>query len=110
MSLAQPRYGTINAPYANRLRELAAEDDGPLLMLNLMKYRPVADYEDGRVSTLTGRQADDAYAPLAVLAELGAKVVLFGEVIEQVRGDEGWDRVAIVRYPSAASFFAMQER
>jgi len=79
-------------------------------MLNLMKYKPVADYGDGTTSSITGREADDIYAPTAVLADLGATVPLFGDVIHQVTDDVAWERIGIVRYPSRASFFAMQER
>lgn len=35
-------------------------------------------------------------------------MVLFGDVVTQHRGEEGWERVAIVRYPTARSFYDMQ--
>ncbi len=105
------RYGQIDSAFVDELRALAPEQDGPLLMLNLMRYREVADYQDGRdEAPISGRAADDRYAPLEILAELGAEVVLFGDVIEQLRGDEGWERVGIVRYPSAKVFLDMNDR
>ena len=105
------RYGQIDAAFVDQLRGLPPEQDGPLLMLNLMRYREVADYQDGRdEAPISGREADDRYAPLEILAELGAEVVLFGDVVEQVRGDEGWERVGIVRYPSARVFLEMNDR
>lgn len=105
------RYGVVDQAYVARMAAVPAADDGPVLMLNLMRYRPWADYRDGRDEPpVTGREADDRYAPLTVLADLGAEVVLFGDVVEQVRGDEGWDRVAVVRYPTRQSFLAMQDR
>jgi hypothetical protein len=67
MSLAQPTYGQINAEQNDRLREVAPDRDGPLFMLNLMRYRPLAVYEDGRETTLTGMQTDDVYAPVEIL-------------------------------------------
>jgi hypothetical protein len=110
MSIARPSYGRINAEQDDRLREVARDRDGPFFMLNLMRYRPLAVYEDGRETTLTGVQADDVYAPLEVLHDLGAEIVLFGDVVDQPRGSQGWHRVAIVRYPTVRSFLQMQER
>ena len=79
-------------------------------MLNLMKYKEVADYGDAAGPAISGREADDIYAPTEVLADLGATVPLFGDVTGQVGDDVAWDRIAIVCYPSRASFFAMQDR
>jgi hypothetical protein len=103
-------FGTINTETAGRWLHLAPEDDGPVWMLNLMKYKPVADYGDGATSGISGREADDIYAPTAVLDDLGATMPLFGDVTLQVTDDVAWERIGIVRYPSRASFFAMQNR
>jgi hypothetical protein len=103
------RYGRLDEEFVARLSSVTEADDAPFLMLNLMKYRRWADYADGR-PRISGREADDLYAPLAVLADIGAEVVFFGDVVEQVRGDEDWDRVAIVRYPTVQSFIDMQDR
>jgi hypothetical protein len=103
-------FGTINSETAGRWLHLAPEEDREVWMLNLMKYKPVADYGDGSSSTISGREADDIYAPTAVLDDLGATVPLFGDVTHQVSDDVAWERIGIVRYPSRASFFAMQNR
>ena len=103
-------FGTIDTETAGRWLHLAPDADGAVWMLNLMKYKPVADYGDGTTSTISGRQADDIYAPTVVLADLGATVPLFGDVSHQVTDDVAWERIGIVRYPSRASFFAMQDR
>lgn len=103
------RYGQLDHDYVASLYAVTEADDAPFFMLNLMRYREWADYGDDR-PRITGREADDLYAPLAVLADLGAEVVLFGDVVEQPRGAESWDRVAIVRYPSKRSFVEMQDR
>ena len=103
-------FGEINTDTVGRWLHLAPEDDGPVWMLNLMKYRDVADYGDGADSGISGRAADDAYAPVDVLADLGAVVALFGDVTGQLAGSPAWDRIGIVRYPTRASFFAMQNR
>lgn len=110
MSIARPTYGRINEEQLDCLRQVAPDRDGPFFMLNLMRYRPWAVYEDGRATTLTGVQADDAYAPVEILHDLGAEIVLFGDVVDQPRGSEGWHRVAIVRYPSVRSFLQMHDR
>ena len=103
-------FGTVNVETAGRWMHLPPDEDGAVWMLNLMKYKPVADYGDGTASTISGREADDIYAPTAVLDDLGATVPLFGDVTRQVTDGVAWERIGIVRYPSRASFFAMQER
>jgi hypothetical protein len=105
----QVRYGEVDREYVARMAAVTTEDDGPFLMLNLMRYRDWADYGDDR-PPITGREADALYAPLEMLADAGAEVVLVGDVDEQPRGDERWDRVALVRYPTAHSFLEMQQR
>ncbi|MSX01959.1 MAG: hypothetical protein F2813_02245 [Actinobacteria bacterium] len=105
-----PRYGTPNWEMIGRWIETPPEDDGPFWAVNLMKYREVADYADGRETTLTGREADDLYAPLGPLAEIGAIPAFQADVTDQLAGDPAWDRIAIVRYPSRDKFFEMQRR
>ena len=103
-------FGTIDTETAGRWLHLPPEQDREVWMLNLMKYKPVADYGDGTTSTISGREADDISRPTAILADLGATVPLFGDVTRQVADHVAWERVGIVRYPSRASFFAMQNR
>jgi hypothetical protein len=103
-------YGEPNWETVGRWLHLDPSDDGPVWMLNLMKYRRVAAYADRRETTVSGKEADDAYAPLGPLAAVGATVAFFGDVTEQAAGEPVWDRVAIVRYPTRMSFFQMQER
>ncbi len=103
-------FGTVDTETAGRWLHLAPEEDREVWMLNLMKYKPVADYGDAGGPAISGREADDIYAPTAVLDDLGATVPLFGDVTHQVTDDVAWERIGIVRYPSRASFFAMQNR
>ena len=103
-------FGTIDTRTAGRWLHLSPEEDREVWMLNLMKYKAVADYGDGTTAAISGREADDIYAPTAVLADLGATVPFFGDVAHQVTDDVAWERIGIVRYPSRASFFAMQNR
>lgn len=105
------RYGSVDQDLARAMGETPPEDDGPVWMVNLMHYRPVAEYADGRPTELTGVQADDLYAPLDSLAAVGARIVFLGEVETQLLGDAPrWDRVAVVRYPTRRSFIEMQQR
>ena len=97
----EPRYGTIDRAYGMTLATTPADDDGPVWMVNLMKYREVADYADGRQSSISGQEADDVYSPLDSLAAVGATPVFFGDVDQQLLGDGTvWDRVGIVKYPT----------
>ncbi len=106
-----PRYGQIDHEYGARLATTPPADDGPVWMVNLMSYRDRADYADGRESSLSGREADDAYAPLGPLAAIGAEVVFFADVDAQFLGDApSWDRVGVVKYPTRRSFIDMQSR
>jgi hypothetical protein len=105
------RYGKIDGGYARRLATTPAEHDGPVWMVNLMKYRDVADYRDAGGPPVSGREADDTYAPLESLNAIGAEVVFLADVDTQLLGDSPkWDRVAVVKYPTRRSFIEMQSR
>lgn len=108
---AHPGYGTVDEAYARAMLATPPADDGPVWMVNLMSYRDTAQYADGRVTTLTGREADDLYSPLDVLAAIGAEPVFFADVDAQLLGAApSWDRVAVVKYPTRRSFVDMQQR
>lgn len=105
------RYGKVDKEYGLRLATTAPEDDGPIWMVNLMSYRAKADYADGREADITGREADDAYAPLGPLEAIGAQVVFLADVDTQFLQDSPkWDRVGVVKYPTRRSFIEMQSR
>ena len=106
-----PNYAQIDHEYGLKLATTAPEDDGPVWMINLMRYKDQAEYVDGRETQLSGREADDEYTPVGPLAAVGAEIVYAADVEDQLLGDEPkWDRVAVVKYPTRASFIAMQER
>ena len=90
-----------------RLSTWAPSADGAIYMLNLMKYRGEADYGDGGETGVSGREADDRYAPVDVLAAIGATVCLMADVLD---ASEDWYRVAVVRYPTRRTFIEMQLR
>jgi hypothetical protein len=101
------RYGRIDKKYATGLATCDPAEDGGIYMLNLMKYRAEADYGAGGEHGVSGREADDRYAPVDVLKSIGAVVCFTADV---AKGSEEWDRVAVVRYPTRRSFIEMQSR
>ena len=108
--MPDPTYGQVDHAYGARLATTSPDDDGPIWMVNLMAYRERAVY-DGAESDISGREADDRYAPVEILADIGAEVVFHGDVEDQLLGDAPrWDRVGIVRYPTRRSFIDMQAR
>lgn len=60
--MTRPRYGEIDFDYAARLSGSTFESQRPVWMVNLMKYRAVADYSDGRPGAVSGPEADDVYS------------------------------------------------
>jgi hypothetical protein len=107
----RPRYGQVDREYGMRLATTPPDEDGPVWMINLMHYREVADYSDGSGAAISGREADDRYAPLESLRAIGAEPVFFADVDSQLLGDAPkWDRVGIVKYPTRRSFIDMQAR
>ena len=87
--------------------------DGPIYMLNLLKYRDHASYEDGRETTLTGREAYGLYAQgvSELLRAVGGGPMFFANVERLMLGqvDELWDDAAIAMYPSRAKMLEMMQ-
>lgn len=105
------RFGTIDTTYAVDLATRSAENDGPIYMVNFMKYKEVAEYRDPADAEdgLSGLEADDKYSPVEVLERIGAHVAFHGAVVAQSSVGE-WDRMGIVKYPTRRSFIDMQNR
>jgi len=84
---------------------------GPIVMVNLLKFRDRAVYEDGSDPHLSGREAYQRYG--AAVAELirhyGGRFVFAGDVTDLFIGeiDDMWDEIALAEYPDRASFTAM---
>jgi len=86
--------------------------DGPLVMVNLNRYRERAAYEStppgGGSAEVTGHEAYDRYSATAVpkLLSLGGEVLWYTQSTMTVIGDESdlYDEVITVRYPSAQAF------
>ena len=100
-----PRYGKPNAAYVSTW--FSDPIDKPMWALNLMKYRPIADYQDGRDLHISGADADMLYNPTGPLAEVGGRVMLATDVLHQISGDDiTWDRVAVAYYPKRMAMMA----
>ena len=87
----------------------ANDRDGPIHMLNLVRFRDKAAYPDGR--DVTGTQAYAAYGRDShpVFARLGGKIIWRGsfEFMLIGPGDETWDECFIAEYPSVGAFVEM---
>lgn len=84
---------------------VAAPDDGPVVMLNLLRFKPEADSPDEGVS---GQEAYAAYGEkmIAFVESKGGRLIWSGRVEQQLIGTGGdqYDMVALVEYPSRREF------
>lgn len=84
---------------------------GPIVMINLLKFRERAQYPDGRDADLSGREAYARYARAvaALLPEFGGRVLFAGDVTFLALGqvEDLWDEIAMAEYPDRAALWAM---
>jgi uncharacterized protein (DUF1330 family) len=84
---------------------------GPIVMVNLLKFRERARYPDGRDAHLSGREAYARYAKAvsALLPEFGGRAIFAGDVTFLALGrvEDLWDEVAMAEYPDRAALWAM---
>src|SRR5579872_4914078 len=88
--------------------------EGPIVMVNLLKFRPRARYEAGARESkedLSGAEAYLRYGAVAqkCVAEVGGSIVWAGlQSLVFIGGDDQtWDQVICVRYPSRQAFLKM---
>ncbi len=100
----QPRKEQIAALLAN-------DKEGPIRMLNLLKFRAFAKYIDGTDAALSGAAAYQRYAAevVPIIHKTGGEIIFNGQANTLVIGDGElqWDMVSIVQYSSVAAFIAM---
>jgi uncharacterized protein (DUF1330 family) len=99
-------------PTPEQIKELGeGGHDRPIYMVNLLKFKEKAEYEDGRETDLTGQEAYGIYGAevVAHLAKVGAKPVIAGEVTGLRLGvvEELWDSIAIAMYPNRKAMLTM---
>jgi uncharacterized protein (DUF1330 family) len=101
-------------PTADQVRALRdAGPDGPVVMLNLLKFREQANYPAGSSHPpCSGAEAYRRYQT-AFVETVGhvsrAEVVWEGKIDRPFIGDasQDWDKCLLVRYPSRHHFLAM---
>ncbi|MEP4146980.1 MAG: DUF1330 domain-containing protein [Halioglobus sp.] len=97
----------VNKVYPNKEQIqgfLAPGAEGPICMVNLLKFKEKAEYEDGRETDLTGREAYELYATgvKKLLQGIGGGIGFEGDVERLALGEveELWDLVGLAVWPS----------
>ena len=85
--------------------------DGQIFMINLLKFKDKAEYEDGRETDLTGREAYALYgkAVTGILPKFGGRFFFAADTTFLAIGqvEELWDEVAIAVYPERPAMLKM---
>jgi uncharacterized protein (DUF1330 family) len=83
-----------------------APDEGPVVMLNLLKFKTRVDRTDGSGASEYAKYGD---AAIEMVEARGGKVLWMGRADQILIGDptEDWDSVALVQYPSRKDFVEM---
>ena len=114
MTFPPANYDPSICPSADQVRALRdAGPDGPVVMLNLLKFRERANYPSG--SPHAPCSGSDAYLryQTAFVEAVGnvshADIVWEGRIDTAFIGDaaQDWDKCLMVRYPSRQDFLAM---
>ena len=94
---------------SEKMREAGPE--GPIVMVNLLKFKEKAEYEDGRETDLSGREAYLLYGRSVskLITESGGRVLFVGDVTYLMLGkvEDLWDEVALAEYPNRGALVAM---
>ena len=99
-------------PNQTQMNEFLEGDiDSPISMVNLLKFKKKAEYEDGRDTQMSGKEAYQIYAIEVQehLKNVGAEMVFGGAISRLMLGEveDLWDSVAIARYPSRKAMLEM---
>ena len=86
-------------------------DLGPISMVNLLKFKKKAKYEDGRDTNLTGKEAYQLYSSEVInfVNKYGGEFLFAGSVSRLMLGEveDMWDAVAIAKYPNRKAMMDM---
>ncbi len=94
-------------PNREQFEQLAqAPDDGPVVMLNLLKFKAKATDGSGSGAAAYGRYGD---AAVEMIEAQGGRVLWAGRGQQILIGDpaEDWDQVLLVEYPNRKAFIEM---
>jgi len=94
-------------PNREQFRQLGQSGEmGPVVMLNLLKFKDAAEGEASPGEKAYQRYGD---AAVAMIEERGGRVLWQGRADQVLIGDpaEDWDTVVLVEYPSRQSFIEM---
>jgi len=106
----------VNKVYPNKeqikgFMEPASEE--PICMVNLLKFKEKAEYEDGRDTDLTGREAYALYEEgvKKLLQEIGGGIGFEGDVERLALGEveELWYVVGLAVWPSRGAMFKVMQ-
>ena len=90
---------------------LEGDIESPISMVNLLKFKEKAEYEDGRDTNLSGKEAYMIYGMEVRehLKKVGGEVVFGGEISRLMLAEveDLWDSVAVARYPSRKAMLKM---
>lgn len=92
-------------------------DKGKIVMLNMLKFKPIADYTDLESldpgKEITGKEAYKLYMEYTLprLEEAGSKILYYGSSNHFVIGpdSESWDAVLLVEHQSVAHFMSFAQ-
>jgi len=86
-------------------------EEGPFVMVNLLKFKAKAEYADGSERELSGRAAYERYGAevTRLIESVGGRIRYSGAVAGLLLGEveELWDMVALAEYPSLEAFRTM---
>ncbi len=102
----------VHPSSARAIAFFSAADQGPMVMVNLLKFKDQADYPEGSgYGPCTGAEAYARYgaAVVACLTAVGGRPVYAGAVTGIILGEVEalWDMVALAEYPSPAAMMQM---
>lgn len=106
------RFENAVFPGEDQIRDMQAPvAEGPIVMVNLLKFRDRAKYQDGRATTLSGREAYMIYGREVprLVTKHGGKIIYVGDVRFMMlgRAEPLWDEVALAQYPSRRALLEM---
>lgn len=90
----------------------ALDQDSPVTMINFLRYRDIAHFQNREELPCTGLEAYQRYAAkaLTLVESMGASVRLVSAAAAVCAPEgESWDDIIIVDYPSVRSFIGMAD-